>query len=170
MKIDWLRIINSGWPYYFKHDIPSINFMIGFTLFNNPKRQDSIILLSDRFDKTIAQYSSKEENLAAGNVLSIFFQFDNQGNMNPVFSFKSIEHFGSADPILSSIIQNDNDILAVIYCTDTLSIYGKSFIGAINISILLQLSIYLGEIYYLNLALIINQLFNFIIRRIQLPL
>ncbi len=135
MKIDWLRIINSGWPYYFKHDIPSINFMIGFTLFNNPKRQDSIILLSDRFDKTIAQYSSKEENLAAGNVLSIFFQFDNQGNMNPVFSFKSIEHFGSADPILSSIVQNDNDILAVIYCTDTLSIYGKSFIGAINKSI-----------------------------------
>ena len=131
-KVNWLRKIKFSSLFYFKNDIPSVKFMIGFNIFNNPKRPDSLMILSDRYDKPIAQYSYKSENLAAGNVLSIFFQFDEQGIMTPVFRFVSKEHFGSNDPRLTSIIQNNQDILAVISSTDTLTIYSKSFIGAIN--------------------------------------
>ncbi len=130
-KIEWLRRLNNGAPYYLNHSIPSEKFIMAINMCKKPNSMmDSIILITDEFGKSKLYLTSWTEGLSPGDVLTFVFKVDPSGTFDIFMKIKSKDNDkkGQATQV-TSLILNQNDVLAIITSADSIHINDKSFLG-----------------------------------------
>lgn len=130
-QIEWLRRLNKGLPNYISHSIPGKNFLMSVNMSKKPNSfMDSIILITDEYGKTVAYTTSANEGLKDGEVKTFVFDIDEGGNVGMFLNFNSKDNDKKAHVTrITSLLQNQDDVLVIITSADSVQMNGQSFIG-----------------------------------------
>ncbi|MCC6722635.1 MAG: hypothetical protein IT243_10580, partial [Bacteroidia bacterium] len=118
-NIKWIRFLNKHFSKVVS-DVDGIKLLANVQVSNN----DSDIVYSDEKGKVISKYSIKTENIPKNQFLTYLFSFDTWGNITPLFSIVS-----KKGAEVSHIIQNSNDLLALIIANDSFKLFNTEFLG-----------------------------------------
>ena len=134
LKIEWLRKIERGKLILFSYNMPNVNYMLAFNLNRRPNiTLDSVILIKDAWGKITDQYDFQTEKIKDNHVMTKVFKIGDSGKMEMVISFDSRDHETvSPRTVITSNVQNGQDMIATIRSADTVTINGKSFIGEVD--------------------------------------
>ncbi len=134
LKIEWLRKIERGKLILFSYNLPNVNYMLAFNLNRRPNiTLDSVILIKDAWGNITDYYDFQTEKIKDNHVMTKVFKINDSGKMEVVMSFDSRDHETvSPRTVITSIVQNRQDMLATIRSADTVTINDKSFIGVVN--------------------------------------
>lgn len=130
-KIEWLRKIKNGLPDFFRYTIPGEKYMMAINLSKKPNSvEDSTILITDENDKVKIYITSFTAGLRDKEVLTFVFKVDQIGNVTQFMDFKSKDNSKNALPTrITSMLQNKDEVLAIITSSDSINIFNKSLIG-----------------------------------------
>ncbi|MCC6721986.1 MAG: PKD domain-containing protein, partial [Bacteroidia bacterium] len=87
-------------------------------------KTDSSFILYDEKNNVVNNFDFKDEKIPYNHYLTYCLKFDTWGNITPLFYINS-----KSGAEITSIIQNNNEILAIVAANDSFNIFNSSFYG-----------------------------------------